>query len=123
MKQFKVELLKLTELDKYETGCEGPTHDHGVVFSFQSSDLSLVIDRVTNYTNFDLKQAEPVDGEPNRAEFCCLELDDGTPLNDHQVLLWQHNKIKAYNSMYSLYLTEVTTVDGDVTQLIKGGVQ
>ena len=104
MKQYKVEVSKLTELDNYETGCDGKPTDHGVVFKFKSSDLDLVKDRLQQYTNIELAKCEPYE---TRLEYSTLELDDGSLPNEHQLSLFQKGKIKLWLASYSIYLSEV----------------
>lgn len=119
MKQYKAELILVTEVDNYYEGCDpSTTADHGVVFGFKSSDIDLIKQRVSNQTNFNFNEAEPVDGE-TCLEFCLLETEDGEIPNEHQVNLWKQNKITLLNATYHLFVCSIETTELDAQAIFK----
>lgn len=118
MKQYRVEIIKFTEQDKYDQGCIPETiQNHGLVFKFQSSDIEMIKQRIENYTNVKLSQCELYPDGINRLEFQCLEDGNGTIASQAKIEGWKNSSIDLFNAMYSIYVTLVTIEDIDASIL------
>lgn len=117
MKQFKIEVLKTNCVNSYKWGQDPELFvDNGVIFSFQSSDLNLIRERLEDVTVVKLDQCELYE---NQLEYQCLEDLDGNKPTKHQLELWKDDKITLYGCNYSIYLTEI--IENELSaDLLKG---
>lgn len=118
MKQYKVEISKLTEQDHYNDGCDPTTtQDHGVIWNFQSSDLQLVWDRIKSQSPISIESLTSAEPFENRLETSQLEDGTGSEASKSQIEAWKQGKLELYHASYSIYLSLVEKTEINASML------
>lgn len=114
--QYRVTVTKTVEQDVFEDGCQDGTFlDMGEVYSFKSSDLDLVKQRLLYNFHLDIKDA---DEHENRLEISQMEDATGSKANASQIESWKTGRLALFCATYSIYLEkiEVTEMDAKLLQ-------
>lgn len=112
--QYKIDVYKTITQDDYNNGSSGVHQDLGRVFSFQSSDLTMVKQRLEGYTNVKLKDCEEYEGI---LQTSVLETNDEFLPTENQVELWKKGKINLFLADYSIYMEKIQSVNA--SELLK----
>lgn len=114
MKKLKIDIMKTVEIDNFEKGCIGGSHDFGIIETKFFKNLSEVENFIDDFS---------CSGEAfifeNRVEFCLLEDRNGWPveLHDNTYKKFKAGKIDLWAANYSLYISEIFENEFDNTKL------
>jgi hypothetical protein len=98
---FNVNVLKHSEVDIFEDGCQPDTSmEFGTIEIFKVDTVDEILESVKNYG------AEPYIFE-DRLEVQRLENSDGSEATPHEIERWKIGKIKLWAVSYSFYISMV----------------
>ena len=104
---YKCEIVKMSELDNYEKGCDPATfRDYGVIDTVKASSISELVKKVK--ASWDLKDAEMSD---ESISICVNENDVGMYPNNQELAAFKRGELNLYNVNYVFYFSEVTQTE------------